>query len=200
MARFDDISLAILKKCLISLNISFIRPKIVNPGLFDMNFPVKRGEHNALVLMWCQSIWSPSMKLCLWWCPKHCTENMMTSWNGNIFCITGHLRGKFTGPGEFPAQRPVMRSFDIFFGLRLNKWLSKQSWGWWFETLSHPLWRHCNETANNTIPTFPFKLLAYFIISYKQWCTWRCKCFRYNHFPVRYIINVLSSYVCDLGE
>ena len=22
--------------------------------------------------------------------------------------------------------------------------LSKQSWGWWFETLSRPLWRHCN--------------------------------------------------------
>ena len=48
-------------------------------------------------------------------------------------------------PGEFPAQRPVTRSFDVFFDLRLNNWLSKQSWGWWFETLSRPLWRHCNE-------------------------------------------------------
>ena len=47
--------------------------------------------------------------------------------------------------GEFPAQRPVTRSFDVFFELRLNKSLSKQSWGWWFETLSDPLWRHCNE-------------------------------------------------------
>ena len=46
--------------------------------------------------------------------------------------------------GEFPAQRPVTRSFDAFFDLRLNKRLSKQSWGWWFETLSRPLWRHCN--------------------------------------------------------
>ena len=27
-------------------------------------------------------------------------------------------------PGEFPAQRPVTRSFDIFFDLRLNKRLS----------------------------------------------------------------------------
>ena len=26
----------------------------------------------------------------------------------------------------------------------LIKRLSKQSWGWWFETLSRPLWRHCN--------------------------------------------------------
>ena len=38
--------------------------------------------------------------------------------------------------GEFPAQRPVTRSFDVFFDLRLNNRLSKQSWGWWFETPS----------------------------------------------------------------
>ena len=48
-------------------------------------------------------------------------------------------------PGEFPAQRPVTRSFDVFFDLHLNKQLSKQSWGSWFETLSRPLWRHRNE-------------------------------------------------------
>ena len=47
-------------------------------------------------------------------------------------------------PGEFPAQRPVTLSFDVSFDLRLNKRLSKQWWGWWFETLSHPLWRHRN--------------------------------------------------------
>ena len=46
--------------------------------------------------------------------------------------------------GEFPAQRPVTRCFDDFFHLRPNKWLNKQWWGWWFETPSHPLWRHCN--------------------------------------------------------
>ena len=43
--------------------------------------------------------------------------------------------------GEFHAQRPVTRSFDVFFDLPLNKRLSKQSWGWWFETPSRPL---CN--------------------------------------------------------
>ena len=46
--------------------------------------------------------------------------------------------------GAFPTQRPVMRSFDVFFDLRLNKRLSKHSWGWWSETPSRPLWRHCN--------------------------------------------------------
>ena len=48
-------------------------------------------------------------------------------------------------PGEFLAQRPVTRSFDVFFDLRLNKRLSKQPGGWWFETLSRPSWRHRND-------------------------------------------------------
>ena len=47
-------------------------------------------------------------------------------------------------PGEFSTQRPVTRSFDVYFDMRPNKRLSKQSWGWWFETLSWSLWRHCN--------------------------------------------------------
>ena len=51
--------------------------------------------------------------------------------------------GNSPGSGEFPAQRPVTRSFDVFFDLRPNKQLSKQWWGWWFETLSKPLWRLC---------------------------------------------------------
>ena len=47
--------------------------------------------------------------------------------------------------GEFSAQRSVTRSFDDFFDLRLNKRFSKQSWGWWFETPSRCLLRHCND-------------------------------------------------------
>ena len=69
---------------------------------------------------------------------------MMTSSNGNIFCVTGPLCGEFTGHRWIPGHRPVTRSFDVFFDLCLNKRLSKQWWGWWFETPSHPLWRHSN--------------------------------------------------------
>ena len=69
---------------------------------------------------------------------------MMTSSNGNIFRVTGPLCGEFTGPGEFPTQRPVTRSFRVFFDLRLNKRLSKQPWGWWLQTQSWSSWRHCN--------------------------------------------------------
>ena len=45
---------------------------------------------------------------------------------------------------EFPAQRPVTQSFDVFFDLHLNKRLSKQSWDWWFEMALRSLWHHCN--------------------------------------------------------
>ena len=46
--------------------------------------------------------------------------------------------------GEFHAQRPLTRSFGVFFNLRLNKRLSKQWWVWFYETPSRPLRRHCN--------------------------------------------------------
>ena len=55
-------------------------------------------------------------------------------------------------PGEFPTQRPVTRSFDVYFDLRPNKRLSKQPWGWWFETLSPPLWRHRNDGNRIIVP------------------------------------------------
>ena len=73
----------------------------------------------------------------IWWF-------MMTSSNGNVYHVTGHLCGNSPVPGELTTQRPVTWSFDVFFDLRLNKRLSKQSWGRWFETLSHVLWRQCN--------------------------------------------------------
>ena len=63
---------------------------------------------------------------------------------GNIFRVTGYLCGV---TGEFPAQRPVTRSFNVFFYLRLNKRLSKQWGGWWFETPSRLLWRNRNEAG-----------------------------------------------------
>ena len=65
--------------------------------------------------------------------------HMMTSSNGNIFRVTGPLFEEFTGHQWIPRQRPVTRSFDVSFYLRLNKRLSKQWWGRWFETPSRSL-------------------------------------------------------------
>ena len=58
----------------------------------------------------------------------------MTSSNGNIFRVTGLLCGEF-------------------FDLCLIERLSKQSWGWWFETPSCSLWRHCNGSAQVSVRT-----------------------------------------------
>ena len=79
---------------------------------------------------------------------------IMTASKGNIFRVTGHLCGQFTGPRWIPTQRPVTRSFDVFFDLRLNKRLGKQSGGWWFETPSRETpgcssWFHWDGQWNN---------------------------------------------------
>ena len=60
----------------------------------------------------------------------------MTSSNGNIFRVTGHLLNS--------PHRGEWREVLIFFYMCPNKRLSKLSWNWWFETPSRSLWRHCN--------------------------------------------------------
>ena len=69
---------------------------------------------------------------------------MMTSSNGNISALLSLCAGNSPVTGEFPSQRPVTRSFDLFFDLRLKNRLSKQPRRRRFETPSGPLWRHCN--------------------------------------------------------
>ena len=61
---------------------------------------------------------------------------MMTSPSGNIFRLLAICAGNSLVTGDFPTQRLVTRSFDANFDLHLNGRLSKQSWGWWFETPS----------------------------------------------------------------
>ena len=100
----------------------------------------------VIVVIW--SILSMSFRLLLYYWENHrvvlyphpipFSTDMTTSSN---FRVTGPL---CRDPGEFPSQRPVTWSLEVFFDLCLNKRLSKQSWGWWFETPPHPLRRHSN--------------------------------------------------------
>ena len=73
-------------------------------------------------------------------------------WKETVSALLAICAGNSPFTSEFPAQRPVTRSFYVFFDLRLNKRLSIQSWGWWFETPPRPLWRHCNVIANSDKP------------------------------------------------
>ena len=65
---------------------------------------------------------------------------IISSSNGNIFRVTGHLCGEFTGHRWIPCTKASDAELWC-----LNKRLSKQSWGWWIETLSDSLWRHYND-------------------------------------------------------
>ena len=89
---------------------------------------------------------------------------MMKS-NGNISALLAicavWINGR--GPRWIPRTKPVTRSFDVLFDLRLNKRLSKQSRGWWFDTLSCPLWRQCN--GNNGLLNWNISSVT-FIIAY----------------------------------
>ena len=76
-------------------------------------------------------------KLCASWWWRHQMEKFSA--------LLAFCAGNSPIPGEFPAQRPVTRNFDVFFDLRLNKRLSKLSWSWWSETPSSSLWPHRND-------------------------------------------------------
>ena len=52
--------------------------------------------------------------------------------------------GEFTGPRWIPCTKASDTELWCFLWSAPEKWLSKQRWGWWFETLSSPLWRHCH--------------------------------------------------------
>ena len=83
-----------------------------------------------------------------YWKYRQVNSSALTSWRRHQMETFSALLALYTGnslvTGEFPAQRPVTRSLDVFFPLRQNKQLSEQSWGWWFETPSPSLWRQCN--------------------------------------------------------
>ena len=112
---------------------------------FPHYWPVVRGIHRSAPLtkasnmdLWFFSLLSSSS--CRWFETSYCSS----AWwrhrtETNIFRVTGLCAGNSPVTGELPSQRPVTRSFDVFFDLRPNKWLSKQLWGWWFETPSHSL-------------------------------------------------------------
>ena len=58
-----------------------------------------------------------------------------------------HYRSSHVPNGEITGQRwwRLGNALIFLFDLCLNKRLSKQSWGWWFETPSCSFWCHCND-------------------------------------------------------
>ena len=80
------------------------------------------------------------------------------------------VRGSHRSPVNSPHKGQWRGA--LMFSLRLNKRrLSKQSWGWWFETLSRPLWRHCNGSTD--IPNRPKDIVSRLCQSHSAGC---CRC------------------------
>ena len=96
-------------------------------------------SHNKTNRTWSSYRWDilytrHGSRLATWW--RHQMETFST--------LLAICAGNSPVTDKFLSQRPVTRSFDVFFDLRLNERMSKQWWGWRFETPSCSLWRHCN--------------------------------------------------------
>ena len=78
---------------------------------------------------------------------------MMTSSNKNIFRVTGHLCGEFTGHRWTDRWIHRTKVSDAELWSVPEQWLCKQSRRWWFKTQSWSLWRHCNEWYGNVAKT-----------------------------------------------
>ena len=127
---------------------------------------------------------------------------------GTFYALLVLCAGNSPVSGEFPAQRPVTRSFDVFFVLCLIKRLSKHSRGWLFETPSRPLWRHYNvkdlHTHNSHARvkigvSFVSSNMVSFTFAIANWTVWKetkfhklCRAFAFvPHIPQ--ILNIQIS-------
>ena len=70
-----------------------------------------------------------------WW------RHRMETFSALLALCAGNSRSPVNSPHKGQWHRALMFSLIC----SLNKRLSKQPWGWWFESPSHLLRRHCNE-------------------------------------------------------
>ena len=87
----------------------------------------------------------------------HKISFMMTSWNGDMFRVTGHLWGEFTGDRWFPRIKASDAELRCFLWSAPEQTMSKQSRRRWFETPSRSFWHHCNIIHIIRIPVCPWR-------------------------------------------
>ena len=140
---FSATDISIIKKRWSWERLTFIIGNVITPFL----------RHR----LWMQNYLSVRNNSNIWW--RHQMETLSA--------LLAICTGNSPVPGEFPSHRPMTRSFHVFFDLRLNKSLSKESWGWWFETLSRPLLCRCNDSEMFEIfvPSTPCTIAPRFALS-----------------------------------
>ena len=107
---------------------------------FLLDIPKRHPIAIAIVMVWHMWVHCLTCSLHVTSC---CNTPIMTSLNGNNSCVIGPVWGESIGHWWFPSQRPVARTFDVFFEIRLDKRLNKQWSHWWFGTP----YRSCNVTV-----------------------------------------------------
>ena len=93
-----------------SRSLTMISRRALSLGMLIAQWQTKKHRSSPLLALW----------IVPWWRHQMETFSMLLD-----LCA-----GNSPVTGEFPAQRPVTQSFEVFFDLHLNKQLSKQSWGW----------------------------------------------------------------------
>ena len=88
--------------------------------------PIKLHSPCACVLDDIFEFWQLDDTRCQVFNSHDIAKDTMTSSNGNFSALLTLCEGNPPVTGGFPSQRPVPRSFDVFFDLRLNKRLSNR--------------------------------------------------------------------------
>ena len=116
------------------------------------------------MLNWSQRIFAHHNSYIVMTCAKFCCDqlNMLMLWRRALqIFIWFPIHDDIIKLKHFPHYWPFMQGIHqsplnsphkgqwrraLMFSLicTLNKRLSKQSWGWWFQTPSRSLWCHCN--------------------------------------------------------
>ena len=111
--------------------------------LFDIHNSINPDSCRDISLSWASDNWHrknyarPSEGSSVIWGGRNMIWNVMikTSWHRNAFRITFPLWWESSGYRWIPHHGPVLRRFDVFFAVNLNKLLVKQSRLWYFGTL-----------------------------------------------------------------
>ena len=124
----------------------------------------------------------------------------VTKWK-TFSALLALCEGNSPVTGEFPSQKPVTRSFDVFVDLRLNKQLYKESSRRWSETPSRSLWRHFNVIVHmwywNICVSFPISRLSYSI-----WSTQTSPIYIHDNlpsFPLVHLLHHVSNRCLNLA-
>ena len=98
--------------------------------------------------------------------------------------------GEFAGHRWIPLTKPSDAELWICVWCEYKR-LSKQSWGWWFETPSRSLWRHCDDTQSHGVETLWERMIR--CLTYKKSLhTFHTRRWKYSKYDLGVFVMELS--------